>query len=239
MTDRSRLMIGVVAMLGALAALWIYALAPKREEAAGLSARISQAQQVRDAALARAATADRARAGYAHDYGTVARLGKAVPESADVPSLVYQLETAARRAKVDFRAVSVLDTAAPPAPTSIAAAAAPTTSTPATQPGGGIQPTPFSFKFEGTFFGLQKLLARVDRFSRIKGTQISVNGRLLTIDGVALNPGRAGLPQVQGIVTARAYVADLPEVLPGSGAQAASAAASASTSVPASEVTTP
>jgi hypothetical protein len=237
MTDRSRILIAGFAMLGALAALWIYALAPKREEAANLSARIAQAEQVRDAALARATNADRARAGYARDYGTVARLGKAVPENADVPSLVYQLETAARSAKVDFRAVRVLDEAAPAAPAPSTAGAAATTSTPAPA-GGGIQPTPFSFRFEGSFFGLQKLLARVDRFSRVKGTQISVNGRLLTIDGVTLNPGRDGLPQVQGIVTARAYVADLPEVLPGSGAQAAPAASS-STSVPASEVTTP
>jgi hypothetical protein len=229
MSPRNRLFLGVFATLAALAALWVYALAPKREEAAKLATSIAQAEQTRDAAVARAASAERARAGYARDYGTVARLGKAVPETADVPSLVYQLETAARGAKVDFRSVSVLDTPAPP-PAQTGAAATP-------QPGGGIQPTPFSFKFEGSFFGLQKLLARVDRFSRVKGTQISVNGRLLTIDGVTLNPGRKGLPQVQGLVTARAYVADLPELLPRSGARPASSDASPSTTVPASEVT--
>ena len=115
----------------------------------------------------------------------------------------------------------------------------PQTASTAVKPGGGIQPTPFSFKFEGSFFGLQKLLSRVDKFSRVKGTQISVNGRLLTIDGVTLNPGRDGLPQIQGLVTARAYVADLPDVLPGSGTKSASGDASTSTTVPASEVTTP
>ena len=56
-------------------------------------------------ANARASTAEQARATYARDYATVARLGKAVPVSADVPSLVFQLESAARKAKVDFRAV--------------------------------------------------------------------------------------------------------------------------------------
>jgi hypothetical protein len=227
MSERNRLFVGLAVTVGAIVAVWVYVLAPKREEAAGLATRIAQAEQVRDAALARAAAADLARAGYDKDYATVARLGKAVPENADVPSLVYQLETAARHAKVDFRAVTVLDTPAEPQTQ---------TASTTVKPGGGIQPTPFSFKFEGSFFGLQKLLARVDKFSRVKGTQISVNGRLLTIDGVTLNPGRHGLPQIQGLVTARAYVADLPDVLPGSGTNSASSDASTSTTVPASEV---
>ena len=230
MTDRNRLLLGVIATVAALAAVWIYALAPKREQAAKLATSIAQAEQVRDSALARAAEADRARAGYDRDYSTVARLGKAVPQNADVPSLVYQLETAARNAKVDFRAVSVLDTT--PAPTVADGTTSATTAT----AGGGIEPAPFSFKFEGDFFGLQKLLARIDKFSRIKGTQVSVNGRLLTIDGVTLNPARGGLPRIQGIVTARAYVAELPDVLPGSGVSPASDAGQPVTAVPASEV---
>jgi hypothetical protein len=225
MSDRNRLLLGIVATIGAVAALWVLALAPKREQAGELATRITLAEQTRDAAISRAATAVTARAGYQRDYATVARLGKAVPESADVSSLVFQLETAARRAKVDFRAVTVLDS--PPA--------APSSDGTTPAPGGGIQAAPFSFKFEGSFFGLQKLLSRVDRFSRVKGTQISVNGRLLTIDGVTLNPGRGGLPRIQGIVTARAYVADLPDLLPRAGHPAVDAAAP--TAIPASEVT--
>jgi hypothetical protein len=103
--------------------------------------------------------------------------------------------------------------------------------------GGGVEATPFSFKFEGDFLGLRKLLARIDRFSRVKGTQISVNGRLLTIDGVTVNPSRRGLPRVQGLVTARAYVADLPDALPGAGANAATTPPATPTATPASQVT--
>jgi hypothetical protein len=199
------MMLGIAFAIAVLAAAWIFAVAPKRERAAELGAEVTQAEQRRDDASARAAIADRARATYARDYATVARLGKAVPANADVPSLVFQLESAARRAHVDFRAVSVLDsTPQAPAPADAKAVAA----------GGGIQPAPFSFKFEGDFFGLQDLLARIDRFSRVKGTQIAVNGRLLTIDGLNVTAARGGLPKVQGLVTARAYVADLPAALP-------------------------
>jgi hypothetical protein len=228
MNPRLRIAVGIVAALGVFAALWIGVVAPKREQATGLGDRIAQAEQTRDDANARAATAERARATYARDYGTVARLGKAVPPTTDVPSLVFQLASAAHSAKIDFRAVSVLDSA-PVAP-------APTAGT-ATTAGGGIQSTPFSFKFEGDFFALQKLLARIDRFSRVKGTQISVNGRLLTIDGVTVNPSRHGLPRVQGLVTARAYVAELPDALPGAGTNAATTPAATPTTTPASQVT--
>jgi hypothetical protein len=229
MSTRDRSLLAIAATMGLVVALWLLAVAPKRHEAAALAVGVAQAERTRDDAIARAATADQARATYAHDYATVARLGKAVPANADVPSLVFQLESAARRAKVDFRAVSVLDSApAAPAATAAPGAVAPTA-------GGGIQPAPFSFRFEGTYFGLQKLLSEVDRFSRVKGKRVSVDGRLLTIDGVTLNPGRGGLPRIQGLVTAKAYVADLPSALPAAGTPAAASGTPSVT--PASQVT--
>jgi Tfp pilus assembly protein PilO len=228
MTPRLRIAVAIAASLGVIASLWIGVIAPKREQAADLRARIAQAEQTRDDATARAIKAEQAQATYARDYGTVARLGKAVPPSTDVPSLVYQLATAARGAKIDFRAVNVLDSApVAPAPAGPAEATA----------GGGIESTPISFKFEGDFFGLQKLLARIDRFSRVKGTQIAVNGRLLTIDGLTVNPSRRGLPRVQGLVTARAYVAEIPDALPGAGTNAATTPTGSPTATPASQVT--
>jgi hypothetical protein len=225
MSARGRSLLGIGATIGMLVALWLFAVAPKRQQATQLAVGLVQAQQRLDAATAQAATAEQARATYAHDYATVARLGKAVPVSADVPSLVFQLESAARRAKVDFRAVTVLDSA-PEAPAAAGAVA------PAA---GGIQPAPFSFKFEGAFGGLQRLLSEIDRFSRVKGTRVSVDGRLLTVDGVTLSPGRRGLPQIQGLVTAKAYVADLPSALPG--APGAAVPAGSSTVTPTSQVT--
>jgi Tfp pilus assembly protein PilO len=222
MSEPGKILLSVVALVAAVAAAWVLVLAPKREQAAKLQTQVVAAELQRDAALARAAEAEQARAAYDRDYATVARLGKAVPVNADVPSLVFQLETAARRAKVDFRAVSVLDST--PTPGGTAASA------------GGVQAAPFSFEFEGTYFGLQKLLAAIDRFSRVKGTQVAVNGRLLTIDGLSLSPGRGGLPRIGGTITARAYVADLPDPLPGgtqpAGAPTVSTTASQETSTP-------
>jgi hypothetical protein len=239
MKPRDRLIALVVAAVAAVGAIWFLAVTPKREQAADLAGQVAQAEQRRDDATARAATAESARATYSRDYATIARLGKAVPPRADVASLVFQLEAAARAAKVDFRSVAVQDapTIAPVAPvppptggtdapagSGGADAAAPPPAAPVA-PASDVQPRPFTFGFEGDYLGLQHLLAAIDRFSRVGGGDtLRIRGRLLTIDSVALTSGRSGLPQVKAQITARAYVADLPSALAVGGASAATSA---------------
>ena len=222
MKSRDRLILSVLGVAGLMAAIWFLAIAPKREQATKLNTDIAAAETRRDAAVANATQAEQAKASYRRDYATIARLGKAVPARADVPSLVYQLESSAKRAKVDFRSVTLSDVA-PAAPGSASAAG------PA-----GILPTPFSFTFQGEFFSLRKLLANVDRFAQIKGDKVNVSGRLLTIDGVTLTAGADGLPQVKAEVTAKAYVAERPSELPGAKPGAAAAPAPATTTTPTS-----
>jgi hypothetical protein len=223
-STRDRSVLGILAVAAAIAAVWFLAVAPKRHEAADLGAQVAQAQARLDTAGTRAAAAEQARARYPKDYATVARLGKAVPSRADVASLLFQLETAARAAKVDFRSVTVESppTKAPVPPAGDAAAkapAAPATGTnSATQPPAPattIDPRPFTFSFEGTFAGLRRLLAEIDRFSRVDHGTLSVSGRLLTVDTVVMTAGRGGLPNVKADIVAKAYIASMPVALPG------------------------
>jgi len=97
MKSRDRTVLCILGLAGLAAALWFLALAPKRQEASDLAAKVTQAEARRDGANAKAAVAEQARATYRRDYAIVARLGKATPPSADVASLVYQLESAAPR----------------------------------------------------------------------------------------------------------------------------------------------
>jgi hypothetical protein len=213
-----------------IALLWFGVLAPKRHEATDLGASVSQAEEARSDAVGRAAAGDAARATYSRDYATVARVGKAVPTRADVPSLVYQLENAARVAKVDLRSLA-LETAS-------AAAAPAATDAIATTTPGGVAPTPFTFTLEGTYFGVRRLLGALGRFARVSGKNVSVSGRLLTLDTMKISPGRRGLPQIKAEVTAKAYVAQMP-ALPGKAPSLAAPAATVSspTSAPAAQAT--
>jgi hypothetical protein len=107
MTNRDRTLIGVVACLVAVAGFWFLALKPKRADAAAATARVAEAQTKLTAANQALASATSARAGFRTDYATAARLGKAVPDDDDAASLVFQLESAARKAGIDFRSLTV------------------------------------------------------------------------------------------------------------------------------------
>ncbi|MGZ6671863.1 MAG: type 4a pilus biogenesis protein PilO [Solirubrobacteraceae bacterium] len=107
MTTRDRLVIVGVLLVAALAGFWFLALAPKRKEAADLQAQIATQTQQLTTAQARATQARQAKARYNEDYAAVAKLGKAVPKSDALPSLVYQLQSVAHSARIDFTSLKI------------------------------------------------------------------------------------------------------------------------------------
>jgi hypothetical protein len=106
-TARDRIIIVVVLMAAALAGFWFVGLAPKRKEAADLRSQIDAANQQLSQAQEAASHARHAKARYNADYGQTATMGKAVPKSDALPSLLYQLQSAADNARVDFRSLKV------------------------------------------------------------------------------------------------------------------------------------
>lgn len=236
MTQRDRILVLVLAVTALVGGFWFAVLAPKREEAKSLGEQVAKEQTRLETARRSAAEARQAKARYDGDYAAVTRLGKAVPVDDDVPSLVYQLERAADGADVDFRAfksvsgpasggastsavgaVAQAGTAvktnggsesagasAPPAAASQAAAA--TLPPGATVGSAGFPTMPFSFVFQGSFFDMQRLLGNVQRLVTLRGDRIRVDGRLMTIDGFALEAGDKGFPQVRASLAATAYL---------------------------------
>jgi hypothetical protein len=230
-TQRDRIILGVVAGIAILAGFWFVVLTPKRKEAADLDTQITTQQERLDSANARISAGQAARKGFAEDYATVAKLGKAVPPSDQTPSLVYQLESTAKRHSVDFRTLKLRaqagGAAAPAAAQAAAAAAAANGTTPAggqaapTQaaaatapPGAAVGPAgfptlPFTFKFEGDFFRMERMLSAIERFTSTvaSGDKVFVNGRLLTVDGFSIGESKLRpFPYIQASVTATAYV---------------------------------
>jgi hypothetical protein len=88
------------------AAYWFLLLTPKRDEAAKLDETLTQAQADRDAAVSQAGQATAARADFAQDYAALVRLGKAIPSSVDMPSLLVQLDRAAAGTDIRFQRIS-------------------------------------------------------------------------------------------------------------------------------------
>jgi hypothetical protein len=227
---QTRMLAGVAGLVALVAAFWFMVLAPKRADLSAVDGQITQAETQRDAAVASAQAAEQAKSHYLRDYATVARLGKAVPADDDVASLVYQLETIARRTKIDFRSVKLTATSAPaaaaaPANAAVAGAAdkgdekdagADAAATPVpvvvqplpgTEVGpAGLLTVPFTFSFEGDYMKLQRLLKAINGLAQNEKRRITVNGRLLTVDGFSLAASDIGFPQLEATVSATAYV---------------------------------
>jgi Tfp pilus assembly protein PilO len=123
-TSRDRIIIVVVLVAAVLAGVWFVGLAPKRKEAADLSSQIDTAKQQLADAEQSAGQARQAKARYDGDYAAVATLGKAVPKSDAVPSLVYQLQSAAHDARIDFKSLKIAGNGAQASPSAPAAASA-------------------------------------------------------------------------------------------------------------------
>ena len=117
LTDRDKKIVLVLVPLLLIVGYWFLVLGPKRNEAAKLGEQLTAAEDKREAANATVGQLEASKDSYAKDYETVVRLGKAIPASLDMPSLLVQLETAAKGTGIRFSRVRAGDrNAAPAAP---------------------------------------------------------------------------------------------------------------------------
>jgi hypothetical protein len=209
MRTRDRMVLIVVVVLVALGGSWMLVVSPKRQEASKLSAQVTEAKTLLATAEGELAHAHAAQSQYAEAYTSIVSLGKAVPASQEVPSLIYQLTQASNQKKVDFSSIVASGSGAGSGAASGPAAAAATAAA-------GFSQMPFTFIFNGTFFDLEHLFQQLNRFT-VRGTSggLQVSGRLLTMQSVKLTPalassqGATGSSRSQlltGTITASAYV---------------------------------
>jgi hypothetical protein len=218
MTVRDRRVIAVVVSLFVLVAAWLLIIQPKRSQASRLGAQITAAQRQLNTAIAQVGSETADERAYPHNYASDARLGEAVPTNDDAGALIYQLQSAAQKAGVDFNSV-VLNPASgttAPAPTSTTSksstpASALAASSATLPPGAAVGPAgfpvmPFTFTFSGDFFNLANFLGRLQHFVVVTNKQINVSGRLMTLNAINLAPGTGGLRQISATISATTYL---------------------------------
>jgi Tfp pilus assembly protein PilO len=195
------LLIAVVALL-AVGGYWKLALAPKRAEAADLAKQVATAQAQLAQQQSLLATYKGTQAQYKANYAEVVRLGKAVPSDDDARSLVVQLDAAAKRSGTAFDNIDVSASGAGGAGTT--AATAPVV--PGAVSAGSFSALPLSLSFSGDFGTLENFLGRVQRFVTIKGDEVLVNGRLMRVESISLQPGTEGWPHMDVQIGADTYI---------------------------------
>ncbi len=231
MTGRDRMVLIGVVVLVVIAAGWMLVVSPERQKAKTLAAQVSTAKAALSTAEGELTSARADQSQYSKAYAAVVSLGKAVPASQEVPSLIFQLAHATNQRSVDFN--SIVTGSAGSSSSSSAAASAVASA--------GFSQMPFTFVFNGSFFDLEHLFRQMTSFATHNSSGgLEVDGRLLTIQSVKLTPESTvatttGAPHKQtltGTITASAYVLPAGQGLT-AGATAASptgAAAPATTS---------
>lgn len=195
MAGRDRIVLMVLVSLVFVAAGWMLVVSPKRKEAKTIETTVATAQTELSAAEGKLSETKAAQARYSSAYSSVVSLGKAVPASQEVPSLVVQLEQASNQHDVSFNSIAAAGTTS--------GSSTPTATA-------GFTQMPFTFIFGGGFFSMEHLFRQLTAFTtHTAGGGLQVSGRLLTIQSVKLAPeaaekGKAA--KLTGTVTATAYV---------------------------------
>ncbi len=232
MTGRDRIVVTIIATLGVLAAVWLLVVAPKREQAARMGTEVSTAQAQLSSAESQLAGVSAAQSKYQTAYASIVSLGKAVPASQEVPSLIYQLAQATKEKNIEFASITSSVTGA--GGTSSAASSSASASATASA---GFTQMPFTFVFNGSFENLYNLFKQLDGFAlRTSAGDLQVSGRLLTIQSVKLAPATSPSStstkpseQLSGTITATAYVLPAGQSLTGGATSAGPAGAATQT----------
>lgn len=220
MSARDRTILGVICLVAAIVAPWILVIQPKRDQAAKLQRQIDAEQSQLSGVRGELAQGAAAKAAFASSYATLVRLGEAVPTDDNTPSLIYELQAAAHGSKINFLGLtfnagsggSAAPAAAPPPTTKPGTSAASTQPTAATLPPGavigpaGFPVEPFTFTFQGSFFNLAGFIGRLQKFVTSNNQNVSVSGRLMTLNAITLGPGAQGFPQISATISASTYL---------------------------------
>jgi len=198
MTKRDRIMLMVIGAVALVIGFYMMVLAPQQKAAKDMQAQVTSARDALKAAQAKAAEGQKSQDDYRRDRATIVKIGRAVPETDDVPGLITQLEALAKKDNVWFTAYNVAEdsgssadsggattttTAAGQDPNSSTAAVAPLYPPGSVQMSGGLGRTPIRIGLKGEYFNLERYLQDVERFAVLSQKKENATGRLMIVDG--------------------------------------------------------
>lgn len=244
MSASNRVIVAMLVVVALAVGFWMMLLSPKRDEVKKLDAQIAQQEESLSAHEAEVQRGLQARQDFPREYQQLVVLGKAAPAEDDTASLLVQLNRIAGDARVRFQTFelnsaggSAEETAATEAPSAEEAPASPTEVAASTMPLGasigpaGLAVMPYQLTFKGSFFKLADFIHGLDSLVKTKNSQVSVTGRLITIDGFDLSAdSNKGFPYLEASFSVTTFLVPPAQGVTG-GATPTSPAAPASTNV--------
>jgi Tfp pilus assembly protein PilO len=220
-----KLLVVVLAVVVLAGAFWMLLLSPKREEASKLGKQVETLEASLSQHEAEAATALAAKKEFPVNYSQLVVLGKAVPADSETASLLVQVQHLSEKAGVRFEEISLDseggEAAAPTAATETegteAASGAgelvpPTEVAASTSPLGasvgpaGLSAMPYTLSFTGNFFQIGGFIHGLDDLVKTTNSNVSVDGRLITVNSFSLTPAPAEFPKLQASFSVTTYL---------------------------------
>jgi Tfp pilus assembly protein PilO len=218
MSSSNRTIVAVVVLAGVALAFWMLVISPKRDEAGKLEAQAKQLQTSLAQHQAEVAEAEAAKKEFPTAYQHLVVVGKAVPGGDETASLLVQMNHIASGAGGTFRNIALSaagggEEAAPAAAGSKETPASPTEVAASLLPLGatvgpaGLAVMPYEVTFDGNFFQIADFIKGIDSLVDTKKNQVSVDGRLVTIDGFSLEASSdKGFPALQASFALTTYL---------------------------------
>jgi len=170
----------VVVGLLLVAALGYFVLVrPKHAEADELDARLVDLQAQIVAANAKASVKPPR-----VEAADLFRLAKAMPDRADMPGLLLELNAVASQTGIVFKSIT------------------PGSSSPRE----GYQVVPISLAFEGDFYGLSDFLFRLRNLVQVRDGGLRTTGRLFAVESITFTEGVDRFPYIAAGLTVNAFV---------------------------------
>jgi Tfp pilus assembly protein PilO len=192
LSPRVRVALAAAAVVVWTLALWFLVVAPKRAEVARLGDEVTAAEL--RLAEARASANHPRKAKAAAPVADVVRLAKAMPSSADQPTLILELAVLARRAGVTLGSIAP---------------------EPATTDGSGATVVPVVVTVTGSYGRITTFLKNARELVAVRGGRLHASGRLFSVEGIELSESSSGkFPKLDATITFGAYAYDGPIVPP-------------------------
>lgn len=261
------LIVSVLLVVALAVGFWVLALGPKRQEADHLAAQVNELRSSLAESQTKATESLAARRQFPTNYQQIVLLGKAAPTSDGTSSLLVELSEIAQHSQVRFNSIQLAASAgtsstssAPAAPTTAATPASGSSSAvttasaiPATETAASLLPLgatigpadlavmPYELTFSGDFFHVADFIRGVDSLVHTGGHHVAVNGRLMTINGFALNAPESstGSNKLEASFSVTTYLTPASQGLTaGATASAPSTATPTTSTTPSSESST-
>lgn len=227
------LIVAMLAIAGIAIAFWMLALSPKREEATKLGEQVEQLEASLAQHQQEAASAEEARDEFPANYRQLVVLGKAVPGDDDTASLLVEVNRIAEKAGVEFRDLELTADGGEAEAPAVASTGTPVSATEAEAsllPLGakvghaGLGVMPYTLIFDGSFFEVADFIKGMDAMVRAKSGDVSVDGRLVTLDGFSLVADEnLSFPQLDATFSVTTYLTPPSQGVTGGATEAAPA----------------